>query len=159
MTTVRRNPPMPALEMRERDLRARVAAIVEDVLALLASRNSEVLQLRAERAVTWREFVALTGELDREREQSVAAQEGLEQAGAPLTAAEERVLRSLSRRYFATTAVVERAVDWPARFRAAADVADTLGCEGTASDFRDIAECMSQHVVEAIGRALLGEEQ
>lgn len=52
-------------------------------------------------------------------------------------------------------------VDWPARFRAAADVAEKADHEGASwllGEFADMAtEDLPPHVVEAIGRALLGE--
>lgn len=54
------------------------------------------------------------------------------------------------------------AVDWPARFRTAADVAEKADHEGASwllGEFADMAtEDLPPHVVEAIGRALLGED-
>jgi hypothetical protein len=55
-------------------------------------------------------------------------------------------------------------IDWPARFRAAAEVAEAADFPGTARDLERIAEQLRSlgfswpHVVEAIGRALLGEK-
>lgn len=52
-------------------------------------------------------------------------------------------------------------IDWPARFRAAAEVAAGAGWNGTAANIRDLAHRHAdedrRRVVEAIGRALLGE--
>lgn len=53
--------------------------------------------------------------------------------------------------------------DWPARFRAAAEVADEARYVGTQSDLRRLAGQLASlaicdpQVVEGIGRALLGE--
>lgn len=57
------------------------------------------------------------------------------------------------------------AVDWPARFRAAAEVARLSEFPGTARDFESLAEQLRSigiswpDAVEAIRRALLGEQQ
>jgi hypothetical protein len=50
-------------------------------------------------------------------------------------------------------------IDWPARFRAAAEVAAREGWSNTALTLRGLAQNDQVHpdVVEAIGRALLGE--
>ena len=54
-------------------------------------------------------------------------------------------------------------VDWPARFRAAERVAEAAEFPGTARDLDSLAEQFRSlaiswpHVIEAIGRALLGE--
>jgi hypothetical protein len=54
-------------------------------------------------------------------------------------------------------------VDWPARFRAAAQGADRKGAYGTADHLRRVADDLTHRhayspaVVEAIGRGLLGE--
>lgn len=52
-------------------------------------------------------------------------------------------------------------IDWPARFRAAAEVAEGEGWLGTATQLRELAlhfPAGRPAGVEAIGRALLGEE-
>jgi len=54
-------------------------------------------------------------------------------------------------------------VDWPARLRKAADVADRASWIGIGADLRDLAfrievRHVPPHVVEAIGRALTGDE-
>ena len=52
-------------------------------------------------------------------------------------------------------------VDWPARFRAAADVAEREGLVRSARELRELARRWGkpplQESIEAIGRALLGE--
>ena len=51
-------------------------------------------------------------------------------------------------------------IDWPARFRTAADAAEKRGAAAGAAELRDFANKMfwaPPDVVEAIGRALLGE--
>jgi hypothetical protein len=51
-------------------------------------------------------------------------------------------------------------IDWPARFRAAAEVAEGLHRSSWAVRFRDLAEAVESEdwdAVEAVGRALLGE--
>lgn len=51
--------------------------------------------------------------------------------------------------------------DWPARFRAAAEVADREGAAAVASYLRNTGGYLALYrpdVVEAIGRALLSEE-
>ena len=49
-------------------------------------------------------------------------------------------------------------IDWSTRFRAAADEADRFGRHHLAGELREFAVHAPPYVVEAIGRALLGEE-
>lgn len=55
-------------------------------------------------------------------------------------------------------------IDWPARFRAAAEVAEGMGWIAHASDHlyalarHAKSGALAPHVVEAIGRALLGQD-
>lgn len=54
-----------------------------------------------------------------------------------------------------------RPIDWSARFRAAALVADRAGLRGQAIDFRTLAAdwpMVTSDEAAAIGRALLGED-
>lgn len=48
-------------------------------------------------------------------------------------------------------------VDWPARFRAAADAAEKAGYLPAAAQLREVSNSVALDVVGGIGRALLGE--
>jgi hypothetical protein len=68
----------------------------------------------------------------------------------------------LCRQCQADAARKDAPVDWPARFRKAADVAEREGFSETAGQIRNAAEYLETvppHVVEAIGEALSREGQ
>jgi hypothetical protein len=74
-----------------------------------------------------------------------------------------RKYRELDEEWLTETArqlrAMEAPIDWPARFRAAAEVADSNGWYLTADTLRNISKSTRPDVVEAIGRALLGQAE
>lgn len=69
----------------------------------------------------------------------------------------------ISPRDSAAREIASEAVDWPTRFRAAADAAERHGWVSSARDLRNLANDLSpgempSFLSAAIGRALLGED-